>query len=94
MNSNESLNSCCNKTNSNIKNFMSDFPLISTGIILGSALTTASLFSPKIRKITVPLCKSVTKHQLKFFAGLGILSVANHIATNYATLDDSDEIIL
>ncbi|RDY24709.1 hypothetical protein CHF27_000480 [Romboutsia maritimum] len=94
MTSNENTNDYCCKNASNIKFFMSSHPIISTGAVTGSILTTASIISPNVRKFTVPLFKSLTKHQLKLFAGLGLLSIANYIANNPEFSDDTEEIIL
>lgn len=57
-------------------------PGVTTGIAMASALTTATILSPKIRKITIPLTKFVAKQQIKLLAGIGVLSVATYITNS------------
>lgn len=57
-------------------------PLITTGIAIGSVLTTASILNPKVRKITIPILKYTAKQQLRLLAGIGVLSIATYIANS------------
>lgn len=56
-------------------------PLATTGIIVGSALTTATILSPRVRKVTIPVAKYVAKQQLRMLAGIGMLSIATYLAS-------------
>lgn len=57
-------------------------PFVATGLIVGSALTTATVLSPKIRKVTLPLAKFAFKQQIKTLAGLGLLYISTSIASS------------
>ena len=78
----------CNNFSNDLKKFTGNNPMLATGIIAGSALATASIISPTIRKITVPTCKFVVKQQLKLLAGIGVLSIATYIASPSGNVDD------
>jgi hypothetical protein len=64
----------------NLKNFAKSNPAFSTGIAAASVIATTSVISPKVRKVTVPVCKYVAKQQLKLLTGIGLLSVARSIS--------------
>lgn len=57
-------------------------PIAATGLVVGSALTTATVLSPTIRKITVPIAKFAIKQQFRLLAGLGVLSIATYITSS------------
>ena len=78
-----------NNFSNDLKKFAGNNPMLTTGIIAGSTLATASIINPTIRKITVPTCKLVAKQQLKFLAGVGVLSIATYIANQPGNIDDS-----
>ena len=78
----------CNNFSKDLKKFTGNNPMLATGIIAGSTLATASIISPTIRKITVPTCKFAAKQQLKFLAGIGVLSIATYIANQSYNIDD------
>ncbi len=89
-NENTSFNNCsnCDDLSNNMKNFTKSNPTLTTGILVGSALVTANIISPSIRKITIPTCKFVAKQQLKLLAGIGVLSIATYIASHPNNMDD------
>lgn len=68
-----SVDKCC--CNCNVSS-----PLLTTGLVVGSALTTATILSPRIRKVTLPIAKFALKQQMKALVGLGILSIATYIS--------------
>ncbi|QJA08988.1 hypothetical protein HF520_08520 [Romboutsia sp. CE17] len=71
---------CDYNCNCNCKsNFISEYPLLTTLITSGTILSTTALLSQKGRKILIPTFKYIGKQQLKLFAGIGILSIANYI---------------
>ena len=73
---------CCETdSSSSIKKIVKDNPAITTGIVIGTALTAATIISPTVRKITVPTCKYLAKQQLKILAGIGLFSIATFIST-------------
>jgi len=78
----------CNNFSNDFKKFTGNNPMLATGIIAGSALATASIISPTIRKITVPTCKFVVKQQLKLLAGIGALSIATYLTNQSGNIDD------
>lgn len=78
----------CNNFSNDLKKFTGNNPMLATGIIASSALATASIISPTIRKITVPTCKFVVKQQLKLLTGIGVLSIATYIANQSSNIDD------
>ena len=80
---------CCNDLPSNLKNFTKNNPLVATVLVAGSTLTTASIISPTMRKFTVPTCKFIAKQQLKFLAGIGVLSIATYISSQSNGIDDT-----
>lgn len=63
-------------------------PLIATGLVVGSALTTATIISPKIRKLTLPVAKFAFKQQLKVLTGLGLLAIATSIISSPEDVDN------
>lgn len=79
---------CCkNETSSSIKKFIKNNPGLTAGIVLGSALTAATIINPTVRKFTVPTCKYLAKQQLKMLAGVGLFSIATFLIAQ----DDIDD---
>lgn len=74
----------------NFKNFAKNNPALTTGLAAASVVATASIISPKIRKMTAPVCKYALKQQLKLLAGIGILSIANTISNQSNLFNDID----
>ncbi|MEF9990511.1 MAG: hypothetical protein RRZ84_06025 [Romboutsia sp.] len=56
-------------------------PAITTGIVVGCSITAASIISPRVRKITVPVFKYALKQQMRLLAGIGVLSIATLLAS-------------
>lgn len=81
---------CCeSETSSSIKKFAQNNPGLTAGIVLGSALTAATIISPTVRRVTVPTCKYLAKQQLKILAGVGLFSIATFLIAQ-DDIDNSD----
>lgn len=78
----KSIQSCVYNCNCNISS-----SILTAGLVVGSALTTATILSPNVRKVTLPMAKFALKQQMKALVGLGILSIATYIS---CPIDESD----
>ncbi|MBO3445607.1 hypothetical protein [Clostridium sp. CCUG 7971] len=93
INEENNFNSSTSDYYNNFKNFAKNNPALTTGLATASVIATASVVSPKVRKVTMPVCKYVVKQQLKLLTGIGLLSVARSISNQsnlYNKLDDNN----
>lgn len=74
--------SCFKNATSQTNDVMNQYPVLSTSLAVGSILTTASIVSPMVRKITIPTCKYLIKQQARLLVGVGIFSLATYISNN------------
>ncbi|MGL5348035.1 MAG: hypothetical protein ACRDA3_11845 [Peptostreptococcaceae bacterium] len=85
--SNHSCPYCSNQV-SNAKKIIKNNPGLTSGIVIGGALTTASLINPTLRKVTLPTFKFIAKQQLKILAGVGLFSIASFISSQDYLYED------
>ena len=70
------------------KKIIQNNPGLTSGIIIGGALTTASLINPTIRKVTIPTFKFIAKQQFKILAGVGLFSIASFVSSQDYLYED------
>lgn len=78
----------CSNQVSRAKTFIGNNPGLTSGIVIGGALTTASLINPTIRKVTIPTFKFISKQQLKILAGVGLFSIASFLSSQDYLYED------